>query len=148
MVSYRAQRPSHLWHILPLITPVIMCVIIDLMPVLAPMPMPYYIFPNAFSGPKNKFRRGDVSSAPASLLHLRSRPPPCSAVLLCVLCALGRGPVREGVAAGWRASHCRCGLHLPPALVPTTVPEPPVPLTRTPHPGRSDLHPMADGASE
>jgi hypothetical protein len=56
----------------------IMCIIIDFIPVLALMPMPYYIFPNAFSGPKT--RRGDVLSA--SLLHFRSRLPPCSAVLL------------------------------------------------------------------
>jgi hypothetical protein len=45
-VSYRAQRPSNLWHILALIIPIIMCVIIDLIPILALMPMSYYIFPN------------------------------------------------------------------------------------------------------
>jgi hypothetical protein len=77
VVSYRAQRPSHLWHILALIAPVIMCIIVDLIPVLALMPMPYYIFPTPFSGPKA--RRGDVSSAPASLLHLRG-------LLYCPVC--------------------------------------------------------------
>jgi hypothetical protein len=69
VVSYRAQRPSHLWHILALIIPIIVCVIIDLISILALMPMPYYIFPTPLSEPKA--RRGDVSSAPASLLHLR-----------------------------------------------------------------------------
>jgi hypothetical protein len=127
MVSYRAQRPSHLWHILALTTPIIMCIIVDLIPVLAPMPMPYYIFPNAFSEPKT--RRGDVSSAPASLLHLRSRPPPCSAVLLCV-------PSAEAQCARawpWVGVPVRLpvGLPLPPpALVPPTGPEPPCALTQ------------------
>jgi hypothetical protein len=78
-VSYRAQRPSHLWHIFALITPITMCVIIDLIPILALMPMPYYIFPNALSEPKA--RRGDALPAPASLLYLRA---PWSDVLLCV----------------------------------------------------------------
>ena len=95
--------------------------------------MPYCTFPNAFSGPKT--RRGDVSSAPASLLHLRSRPPPCSAVLLCVPSAeahrpsvRGRGWPRPRVA-GWRASQtsdypsdCLC----PPRLPPQLDPSPPV----------------------
>ena len=34
------------------------------------MPMPYYIFPNAFSEPKAG--RGDATSAPESLLHIRT----------------------------------------------------------------------------
>jgi hypothetical protein len=111
---------------LALITPVIMCIIIDLIPILALMPMPYYIFPNAFSEPEN--RRGYVSSAPASLLHLRSRPPPCSAVLLCVpsaeaQCArawprVGRVPVRlpVGLPLPPRACSPNCGLEPPCAL--------------------------------
>jgi hypothetical protein len=78
----------------------IMCIIIDLVLVLALTPMPYYIFPNAFSEPKT--RRGDVLSA-----SLVSPPPPLlsTALLRCAAsCALGRGPVCEGVAAGWHAS--------------------------------------------
>jgi hypothetical protein len=100
VVSYRVQRPSHLWHILTLITPIIMCIIIDLIPILALMPMSYYIFPNAFSEPKNQKRRRIVCACV-------SPPPPLpsTALLRCAaLCALGRGPVCEGVAAGWRAS--------------------------------------------
>jgi hypothetical protein len=85
------------------------------------MPMPYYIF----SSPSQnlKPRRGDVSSAPASLLHLRSRPPPCSAVLLCVPLAeaqCARAWPRVGVPV-----RLPVGLPLPPALVPPTGPEPP-----------------------
>jgi hypothetical protein len=79
---------------------IIMCVIIDLILVLTPMPMPYYIFPSAFSEPET--RRGDALSA--SLLH-PAPPLPSTALLRCTAsCALDRGPVCEGVAAGWRAS--------------------------------------------
>jgi hypothetical protein len=46
-----AQALTALWRILALITPVIMCIIIDLVPILALMPMPYHIFPSAFSEP-------------------------------------------------------------------------------------------------
>jgi hypothetical protein len=85
--------------------------------------MPYHIFPNAFSEPKT--RRGDVLSA--SLLHLRSRLPPCSAALIRVP-SLGRAEAQ--CARAWP----RVGvtvrlpvglLPLPPALVPKTGPEPP-----------------------
>jgi hypothetical protein len=80
------------------------------------MPMPYYIFPSAFSEPKT--RRGDVLSA--SLLHLRSRLPPCSAVLL-------RVPSAEAQCArAWPwvgVPVTAVGLLLPPALVFPTGPE-------------------------
>jgi hypothetical protein len=100
------------------------CIVIDLIPVLALMPMPYYIFPNAFSGPKT--RRGDVPSAPACV----SPPPPLpsTALLRCTaLCALGRGPVCEGVAAGWRASQtARRTAFAPRACSPNWTRAPPV----------------------
>jgi hypothetical protein len=100
VVSYRAQRPSHLWHILTLIIPIIICIIIDLISILAPMPMPYYIFPSPSQNLKTQKRRRIVCACV-------SPPPPLpsTALLRCTaLCALGRGPVCEGVAAGWRAS--------------------------------------------
>jgi hypothetical protein len=81
--------------------------------------MPYYIFPNAFSEPKT--RRGDV--LPASLLHLRSRLPPCSAVLLRVPSAEARACARAWPRVGVPVT--AVGLPLPPALVPPTGPEPP-----------------------
>jgi hypothetical protein len=81
--------------------PIIMCVIIDLILVLTLMPMPYYIFPNAFSEPKT--RKGDVLSA--SLLHLRSRLPPCSAVLRFV-CPRPRPSVRgRGRRLAWQSDY-------------------------------------------
>jgi hypothetical protein len=45
----------------------------------------------------------------ASCLRLSSTSARLATALLrCTAsCALGRGPVCEGVAAGWRASHCR-----------------------------------------
>ena len=75
-----------------------MRVITDLVLILTPMLMPYYIFPSAFSGPKT--RRGDALSARLSLLRLlRSRLS--TALIRCAAsCALGRGPVCENVAAG------------------------------------------------
>jgi hypothetical protein len=96
-----------------------MCVIIDLVLVLTPMPMPYHIFPNAFPDLKDQKRRrlvcGGVSPPPPP-------PLPSTALLRCTAsCALGRGPVCEGVATGWRASHCRWPLDclcLPPLLFP------------------------------
>jgi hypothetical protein len=76
----------------------IMCVIIDLILLLTPMPMPYYIFPSAFSEPKNQKRWRLVCVSPPP-------PLPTTAMLRCTAsCALGRGPVCEGLAAGWRAS--------------------------------------------
>jgi hypothetical protein len=97
VVSYRAQRPSHLWHILALLP--LLCVLLSTLSLsLALMPMPYYIFPYAFSGPKTQKRRRLVCVSPPP-------PLPSTALLRCpASCALGRGPVCEGVAAGWRAS--------------------------------------------
>ena len=58
----------------------IMCVIIDLVLVLALMPMPYYIFPNAFSEPKaeEETRRLRLAShlRPRGLRHCPVRPRP------------------------------------------------------------------------
>jgi hypothetical protein len=98
----------------------VMCVVIGLVLILALMPMPYCIFTNAVSEPKT--RRGDVLSA--SLLLLRSRLPPCSAVLLL------RVPSVEAQCARAWPQVCApvrlpVGLPLPPALVPTTGPAPP-----------------------
>jgi hypothetical protein len=75
----------------------------------------------AAAGATTKTRRGDALSA--SLLHLRSRLPPCSAVLLRVPSAKAqctRAWPRVGVPV-----ILPVGLPLPPALVPTTGPEPP-----------------------
>jgi hypothetical protein len=57
--------------------------IIDLIPVLALMPMPYYIFPNPSQNlkPEEETRR------------LRLRLSSTSVVCCTALCALGRGPV-------------------------------------------------------
>jgi hypothetical protein len=98
------------------IIPVIMCVIIDLILVLTPMPMPNRVFPSAFSEPKTS--RGGVLSA--SLLRLRSRLPPCSAVLLRVPSAearCARAWPRVGVPV-----RLPVGLPLPPALVRARAP--------------------------
>jgi hypothetical protein len=83
VVSYRAQRPSHLWHILTLITPIIMCIIIDLITIPALMPMPYYIFPN----PSQNLKPEEEA------YRLRMRLSSTSVVCCTALCALGRGPV-------------------------------------------------------
>ena len=79
------------------ITSIIKCIPIDLIPVLALMP----------SLRTKKHRRGYVSSA--SLLHLRSRLPPCSAVLIRVPSAEAQC-ARHSVTAG--VSHsCDQSLH-------------------------------------
>jgi hypothetical protein len=98
------------------INSITMCVIIDRILVLTPMPMLYYIFPNAFPEPKP--RRGDVLSM---LVCVCVSPPPSlpsTALLRCTAsCALGRGPVYEGVAAGCGVPvRLPVGLPLPPAL--------------------------------
>jgi hypothetical protein len=100
---------------------IIMCVVIDLIPVLTPMPMPYYIFPHAFSGPKS--RRGGASSA--SLLHLRSRLPPCSAVLSQRVPSAEPQCARAWPRVGVPVRPLPVGLPLLPACVPPTGPEPP-----------------------
>jgi hypothetical protein len=98
----------------------LLCVLLSTLSLscLTPMPMPHNIFPNAFSEPET--RRGGVLSA--SLLHLRSRLPPCLAVLLRV------PSVEAQCARAWRrvgVPVTAVGLPLPPALVPPTGPEPP-----------------------
>jgi hypothetical protein len=134
VVSYRAQRPSFSWHILALIIPVIMCIIIDLIPVLALMPMPLYaVLHRSFLTPSQNLkatRRGDVSSAPASLLHLRSRPPPCSDVLLCVPSAEAQC-ARAWPRVGVPVARLPVGLPLPPAVVPPPPPGPEPPCVNT-----------------
>jgi hypothetical protein len=82
---------------------VIMYIITDLVLILTLMPMPYYIFPNAFPTPKT--RTEDTPCLSASLLHLRSRLPPCCAVLLRVPSAeaqCARAWPRVGVPVGLR----------------------------------------------
>jgi hypothetical protein len=99
------------------IIPIIMCIIIDLIRIPTLMPMPHYIFPNAFSEPKT--RRGDALSA-----SLSPPPPlPSTALLRCAAsCALGRGPACQSDYP----SDCLC----PPRVFPQLGPSPPLCVTQ------------------
>jgi hypothetical protein len=80
VVSCRAQRPSHLWHILALIIPIIMCITIRPYPYPSSNAYAILHLSNAFSEPKaeEETRRLRLASLlhPRGLQHCPVRPRP------------------------------------------------------------------------